>query len=313
MKRKVLIVFLGIVFLAVVLLSSSLYVVDMTEQVVITQFGDPVGEPIKSPGLKIKMPFIQKVNRFDNRVLEWDGRSSQVNTLDKKYIWVDTFARWKISDPLKFMRAVTDEIGGQARLDDVIDSATRDEITNHNLIELVRDSNRKMQVSEATMGLPEAAETVDTGRSEVMEQIQEKVAAEMPQYGIELVDVQFKRINYVEKVRQKVYARMISERQRMAERYRSEGRGERAEVLGKKEKELRTIESKAYEKAQVIKGKADAEATKIYAQAYGKDPGFYSFLRTLESYRETLGGNTSLIFTTESEYFAPLKKISPHK
>ena len=163
------------------------------------------------------------------------------------------------------------------------------------------------------MGLPEAAETVDTGRSEVMEQIQEKVAAEMPQYGIELVDVQFKRINYVEKVRQKVYARMISERQRMAERYRSEGRGERAEVLGKKEKELRTIESKAYEKAQVIKGKADAEATKIYAQAYGKDPGFYSFLRTLESYRETLGGNTSLIFTTESEYFAPLKKISPHK
>jgi membrane protease subunit HflC len=298
-----------IVLVGLIVLANSLYVVDMTEQVVVTQFGRPIGDPVTEPGLKIKAPFVQKANVFDKRVLEWDGNPSQVPTKDKKYIWVDTFARWRIAEPLKFMQSVASEIGAQARLDDVIDAVTRDLITSHDLIEVVRNTNREMTVSDLDNPVT-AAEEITVGRDLITQAILERAREQMPRYGIELVDVEIKRINYVEEVRQKVYERMISERQRIAERYRSEGKGESAEIRGGKEKELQRITSEAYRIAEEIRGDADAEATRIYAQAFGKDPAFYTFLRTLESYSETIGKESAVILTTDSEYFRLLKSMS---
>jgi len=246
-------------FLGLIVLTNSLYVVDMTEQIIITQFGKPIGDAVSEPGLKIKVPFIQKVNTFDKRILEWDGSPRQVPTRDKRYIWVDTFARWRIADPLKFMQSVTDEIGAQARLDDVIDAITRDLLTSHNLLEVVRNTNREMEVFE--MDVPrEAQDEIGIGRSEIAALVLERAAAQMPRYGIVLIDVKIKRVNYVEEVRQKVYERMISERQRIAERYRSEGKGQSAEIRGQKEKELQRITSGAYRVAEELKGNADADA-----------------------------------------------------
>ncbi len=288
-------------------LSSTFYVVDMTEQVVVTQFGRPIGRPIAEPGLHVKVPFVQKANVFDKRILEWDGNPSQIPTRDKKYIWVDTFARWRIGDPLKFMQSVTNELGAQARLDDVIDAVTRDLITSHDLIEVVRNTNRKMATSDSETPSP-PQEQIEVGRDEITRQILERAAEQMPRYGIELVDVRIKRINYVEEVRQKVYDRMISERKRIAERYRSEGKGESAEIRGRKEKELERITSEAYRKAQEIRGRADAEAARIYADAFSRDPAFYTFLQTLESYKETMGSETGLILTTDSEYYGLLRE-----
>lgn len=305
----------GIIVVALVgltVLGNSLYVVDMTEQVVVTQFGRPIGDPITEPGLKAKAPFIQKANVFEKRVLEWDGNPSQIPTKDKKYIWVDTFARWRIADPLKFMQSVANEVGAQARLDDVIDAVTRDLITGNNLIEVVRNTNREMAVSEDLdlESQAAAAEEIEVGRSRITRSILEKAREQMPRYGIELLDVRIKRINYVEEVRQKVYERMISERKRIAERYRSEGKGESAEIRGEKEKELQRITSEAYRVAEEIRGNADAEAARIYADAFGRDPEFYTFLRTLESYGETIGEESAVILTTDSEYFKLLKSMS---
>ena len=297
-----------VAFLGLIVLANSVYVVDMTQQVVITQFGKPIGNAVTEPGLKVKVPFIQKVNTFDKRILEWDGSPRQVPTKDKRYIWVDTFARWRIADPLKFMQSVTDEIGAQARLDDVIDAVTRDLLTSHNLLEVVRNTNREMAVSD--IDIPkEAQDLIEVGRSAITRRVFEQASKQMPRYGIELVDVQLKRVNYVEEVRQKVYERMISERQRIAERYRSEGQGQSAEIRGRKEKELERITSEAYRTAEEIRGKADADAARIYAEAFGKDPAFYSFLRTLESYKQTLGEESSLILTTDSDYFRYLKEM----
>ncbi len=300
---------LGLAVLGLIILSSSLYVVDMTEQIVVTQFGRPVGEPITEPGLRIRIPFVQTVNVFDKRVLEWDGTPSQVPTKDKRYIWVDTFARWRIIDPLKFMQSVSSEMGAHARLDDVIDAVTRDLITSHDLIEVVRNTNRVMEEDETVEMMSEQT-AIEVGRAEIARQIFESAALQMPRYGIELVDVEVKRINYVEEVRRKVYERMISERQRIAERYRSEGEGESAEIRGEKEKELQRITSEAYRIAEEVRGDADAEATRIYAEAYGRDPEFYSFLRTLESYKETMGRESTIILTTDSDYFKYLKSMS---
>ncbi len=302
-------IMLGLAVLGLIILSSSLYVVDMTEQVVVTQFGRPVGEPVTEPGLRIRVPFIQTINVFDKRVLEWDGTPSQIPTKDKRYIWVDTFARWKIIDPLKFMQSVSSEMGAHARLDDVIDAVTRDLITSHDLIEVVRNTNRTMEEDETVEVMSEQV-AIETGRAAIAGRIFESAAMQMPRYGIELVDVEIKRINYVEEVRRKVYERMISERQRIAERYRSEGMGESAEIRGKKEKELQRITSEAYRIAEEVRGDADATASKIYAEAYGRDPEFYSFLRTLESYRETMGPESTIILTTDSDYFKYLKSIS---
>lgn len=308
MKTARVIALVVIVIVGLVVVVNSLYVVDMTQQVVITQFGRPIGGPVTEPGLKAKLPFIQKVNVFDKRILEWDGSPRQIPTKDKRYIWIDTFARWRIVDPLKFMQSVTDEIGAQARLDDVIDAVSRDLITSHNLIELVRNTNREMTLSEIdTQGA--AQEMIQVGRSSITKMIFELASEQMPRYGIELVDVQLKRINYVEEVREKVYERMISERQRIAERYRSEGKGQSSAIRGQKEKELQRITSEAYRTAEETRGNADAEATRIYADAFGRDPEFYSFLRTLESYKTTLDGDSSLILTTDSDYFRFLKDI----
>jgi membrane protease subunit HflC len=300
---------LAIAALILIILSSSFYTVDMTEQVVITQFGEPVGDPLTAPGLYVKIPFIQKVNTFEKRLLEWDGDPNQIPTKDKKYLWVNTYARWRIVDPLKFLQSVHDELGAHSRLDDIIDAATRDYITSHLLIEVVRNSNREMAVAGTELELAEEVlmHQIEWGREEVTRQILEQASQVVPEYGIEMVDVRIKHINYVEEVRRKVYERMISERKRIAEKYRSEGQGKKAEIEGQREKELQRITSEAYRTAQEIIGQADAKATKIYAAAYNKDPEFYSYVKTLETYEETLGGGSWLLLTTDSDYLQYLK------
>ena len=301
-----------LVILGIVVLRGTIYTIDETQQVVITQFGRPIGEPIKTAGLYFKRPFIQKVNYFERRILQWDGSPNQIPTKDKRYIWVDTTARWRIADPLKFLQSVGNEVGAHARLDDIIDSSTRDSITNHLLIEALRNTNRlleRAEEAEEVLGAEEALARIEVGREELTREILRQAQELVPQYGIELIDVRIKRINYVEEVRKKVYQRMISERNRVAEQYRSEGQGRKAEIEGEMEKELKRITSEAYRKAQEIKGKADAEAIKIYAGAYSKDPEFYSFVRTLETYKETIDERSTLILSTDSDYFKYLKDL----
>ncbi|RME00098.1 MAG: protease modulator HflC [Calditrichaeota bacterium] len=306
----------AILILAILLLivaASALYTVDETEQCIITQFGEPVGQPIKEAGLHVKMPFVQKVTFFPKQLLEWDGDPNQIPTADKKYIWVNTFARWRISDPLKFYQSVNNEINAQSRLDDILDGVTRDLVTQSNLIEVVRNSNRKMMaMGESEEDAEEVIDVakVEKGRSEITRLILEKAREIVPQYGIELIDVEIKHINYIEDVRKKVYERMISERKRIAEKYRSEGQGERAKIEGTRKKELQRIESEAYRKAQEIMGEADAKAAKIYADAYNRDPEFYSFIQTLESYRKTLNQNSVLFLRTDSDFLKYLRKVS---
>ncbi|MFC1646132.1 protease modulator HflC [Candidatus Omnitrophota bacterium] len=312
--KTILGIFLAIVILVIaVFMSGAVYVIDETQQVVITQFGDPVGNPITSAGLHFKLPFIQQAHYFEERLLEWDGDPNQIPTRDKKYIWIDTTARWRIVDALKFLQSVSNEIGAQARLDDIVNSATRDIITNHLLVETVRNTNRILESEEETgedlIVTDEALERIDVGREALAFMILERAKKLAPQYGIELVDVRIKRINYVEAVRRKVYERMIAERKRAAERYRSEGQGKKAEIDGQRAKELQLITSEAYRQAQIIKGKADAEAIKIYAQAYNKDPDFYSFLKTLETYAATIDAKSTIILTTDSEYYQYLKEL----
>ena len=311
MKTIIGIVSVIAILVIAVFLSGAVYIIDETRQVVITQFGDPVGDPITGAGLHFKLPFIQQVHFFEKRLLEWDGDPNQIPTKDKKYIWIDTTARWRIGDALKFLQSVTNEIGAHARLDDIVNSATRDVITNHLLVETVRNSNRISEVGE-DMGddvivTEEAVEHIEVGRETLASMILEKAQKLAPQYGIELVDVRIKKINYVEAVRLKVYERMIAERKRAAEMYRSEGQGKRAEIDGERGKELKVITSEAYRQSEILRGKADAEAIKIYAEAYSKDPEFYSFSKTLETYRETIDEKSTIILTTDSEYYKYLK------
>ena len=297
----------GIIALIVIIMfSMSAYVVDQREQVVITQFGDP-REVVTEPGLHFKVPFTQQATSFEKRVLEWDGRATQIPTKDKKFILVDTYARWRIIDPLKFYQSVGDELGAQTRLDNVIDAAVRDYITDHLLLEVVRSSNRELVQSEGEE-IEREDMKIDMGRADLVKLMLAKASEMTPQYGIELVDIEIKHINYVESVREKVFSRMIAERERIAEQYRSEGQGERSGILGDMEKDLQEITSEAYRKAEEIKGKADGEATKIYANAYNKDPQFYSFLKALESYPETIDKDSWLILTTDSDYFKYLKQ-----
>ena len=305
---------LGFLFVA----GGPLYILYEGKQAVITQFGRPIGGPVTEAGLHFKVPFIQKVNYFEKKILEWDGYANQIPTKDKKYILLDTTARWRINDPLKFFQSVYDERGAQGRLDDIIDSAARDAITAHNLIEIVRSSNRIVTELEALQEEKEfieegALESVKVGREKIREEILMTAQELAPQYGIELIDVRVKRVNYIEEVRHKVYDRMIAERKRAAEKYRSEARGISAEIQGKTEKELKIILSKAYKDAQGVKGEADAKATQIFADAYGRDPEFFSFLKTLETYKETVDENTILMLTTDSEYFKYLKDIMPRR
>ncbi|MFQ5641520.1 MAG: protease modulator HflC [bacterium] len=295
--------------LLLIVLMSSLYTINEKEQAILLQFGKPVGA-LQDAGLHFKLPWpIQEVKRFEKRYLEWDGEANQVPTSEKTYIWVDVFARWKISDPLKFYQSMNNELLAQSRLDDIIDSATRTFISENTLIEVVRNSNRELKSSIEVFGGEEELPAVRLGRDHITDLILEKAKEAMPAFGIELTDVRIKRINYTEQVRQEVYNRMISERNRIAEESRSEGKGERARIDGERQKELKKITSEAYQIAQGIKGKADAEATRIYAESFGRDPNFYSFLKTLESYKATMKANTTLILNTDSEYLKYLKKI----
>lgn len=312
MKYKILIPVIIVIILGVILASGMFYIVREGEQVILTEFGRPVGEPAVTAGLKVKTPFIQQVHRFEKRILEWDGSPNQIPTKDKKFIWLDTSARWRIKDPLKFYEALGTELLAQSRLDDIIDSAARDLVTAQLLIEVVRDSNRVLEevvevLEEEEGQAKEALEEIQNGREVITQMMREKAQEVVPQFGIELVDVQIKRINYVEEVRQKVFDRMISERQRISEKYKSEGEGEAANIMGQKQKELERIQSEAYKEAEQIKGASDAEAIQIYADAHGKDAEFYAFLQTLETYRKTSSANTKLILSTDSELYKYLK------
>ncbi len=313
-SRKIFVLGAVIVVLAIAMSGSPFFILSEGQQAIVTQFGMPVGGAYTSAGFNFKLPFIQKVTYFEKRLLEWDGYPTQIPTKDKKYIWVDTTARWRISDPLRFFQSVNDERGAHARLDDIVDAAVRDAVTAHNLIELVRSSNRIIDERDEA-GTEEfaeegALEKIKVGRDKIREEIISRSRELAPQYGIELLDVRVKRVTYVEEVRRKVYERMIAERKRAAEEYRSEGRGIRADIEGRTEKELKGILSQAYKEAQSIKGEADARAVQIYADAYSKDPAFYGFIKTMDTYRNTVDANTTVVLTTDAEYFSYLKALS---
>jgi membrane protease subunit HflC len=299
---------------AAVLAGGMLYVVDEAHQVVITQFGEPIGSPVTRAGLHVKRPFIQQAHYFDKRLIEWDGVPTQIPTKDKKFILIDELARWRITDPLLFMQTVSNELSAQARLNDIIASATRDVVTGHILQEMVRSTNRLLdepiQAGEDIILPAEVGERIEKGRDELTRLILARASELVPSYGIELVDMRIKRINYIEEVREKIYDRMIAERKQAAEKSRSEGQGKRAEIEGQMEKELKIITSEAYRRAQEIKGQADAEATRVYAEALDKDPEFYTFVKTLETYRATVDENSTLILTTDSDYFRFLKRLT---
>jgi len=294
---------------AIALLFSSVYTLSETEQAIVTQFGRPVGGVVKDPGLHLKVPVVQEVHRFDKRWLEYDGDPNEIPTRDKKYIWVDTYARWRIADPLRFYQAVRDERGGQSRLDDIVDGETRNAIASFDLIEVVRSTNRTFQVTEDLEGIgaAEAMAKVSAGRGGIAKIILDKAAKITPEFGIELVDVRFKRINYVESVQAKVFERMISERKRIAERSRSEGQGRAAEIRGQKERDVLGASSAGYKSAQEVKGIADAKATSIYARAYGRDADLYQFVKSMETLSGSLDEKTWLILSTNSELLKFLK------
>ncbi len=309
------VIFAGIIILMVFITVSAAYTVRETEQVIITQFGKPIGEPITAPGIHFKIPVIQQANFFDKRFLEWDGDPNQVPTKDKRFIWVDTYARWRIKDPLLFFQRVRDERGAQSRLDDMLDGETRNAIAKHLLVEIVRSTNRQPQLPE---GSPEGELTtslqkIKIGREEITRSIVAAAAPRTLEIGIELLDLRFKRINYVEEVQKKIYERMITERKRIADKFRSEGQGEASKILGDKERELKKIESEAYRTAQEIIGKADGEATAIYAAAYNKNKEsreFYRFLKTMETYKTTLSEKDWLILSTKGAFFKYLQDMS---
>jgi modulator of FtsH protease HflC len=299
----------AMLIIAIATLASTFYTVSETEQVVITQFGEPIGLAVTTPGLHLKVPFAQDANVFDKRWLEWTGNPNQIPTRDKKYIWVETYARWRIANPLLFFQRLRDERGAQSRLDDIIDGDTRNVIANHNLIEVVRIGNRAFERAEDVEDVmeAEAMRQVELGRDKLTRLILERASKVMPDYGIELVDIQVQRINYIESVQTKVFERMISERKRIADRHRSEGQGKSAEIRGKKERELKVIESEAYRKTQEIMGRGDAEATEIYAGAYNRDRDLYRFLRTMDTYRATIDRNSWLVLSTNADVFRYLQ------
>jgi modulator of FtsH protease HflC len=305
-NRLILIV---IVFLFI-LAKGPLYIVEEGEQAIVTQFGKPVGGVMQA-GLHFRIPLIQEVHRFQTRILKWDGDPNQIPTKDKKYIWVDTTARWRISDPLLFFKTVATERGAHSRLDDIIDSVVRDAVSGHLLVELVRglDYRSPDGVKETfeIEGVEVKAEEL-IGREMILANLLGNARANTPEYGIELIDVQIKRINYVEQVRQRVYERMISERKKVAAQYRSEGEGEKADILGQMTKELNSITSEAYRKSVQVRGAADATAANIYAEAYSRDPKFYAFVRTLEAYRKAIKGNSRMVISMDSDFYRYLQQ-----
>jgi membrane protease subunit HflC len=287
-------------------------VVDETEQVVLTRFGKIVRQPITTPGLNFRIPFIDTVNKYPLNLQQWDGDPGQIPTLDKTFIWVDAFARWKIIDPVKFRETVGLLMSAKNRLDEIIDPAVRNAVTSFRLIETVRSSNRELDTFEDSIQNSEETEQrqnygIKTGRGNITNNILEQAQPKLDKFGISLVDVQIKRVNYVDQVRESVYNRMIAERRQVAEKFRSEGVGEARRIRGNKERDLKVITSEAYRQAQTIKGRGDAEATRIYADAFGIDPEFYTFVKTLEVYRESIGRDSTLVLSTDSDFLKYLK------
>jgi membrane protease subunit HflC len=317
--RSILGALLAILVLSLIL--GGFYCLRETEQAIITEFGRPVGAPVTEPGLHWKKPLIQTVNRLEKRVLEWDGPPNEMPTKDKTYIEVDTFARWRISDPTQFFVRITDERSARSRLDDIIGSEVRTAVARHELIEIVRSDKKREPLKDDTLKkMPSGSgglgslPAIQFGRLELEKDIKKLSAEKLAELGIELMDIRFKRINYNPQVLERIYQRMISERQQIASRFRSEGEGEGARILGKKERDLNEIDSGAYKQVQTIQGEADAEATRIYAESFNKSAQateFYEYVKTLETYRKVLAGNSTLVLSTDSDLFRLLKKARP--
>ena len=315
MKALTIIVVAGILLL----IANSLYTVRETEQVIITQFGKPVGEPVTEAGLKMKRPFVQNINPIEKRILEWDGSPSNMPTKDKLYIAVDLFARWRITDSLQYFLRLRDERSAQSRLDDILGSETRNAVAKHELIEIIRTTKdrqplRDASLSEADLATLGSLVPIRKGRAGVEEEIFNAAANKVKVFGIELLDIRFKRINYNESVRPKIYDRMISERRQIAERFRSEGNGEAARINGLRERDLNKVRSEAYKEVEEIRGAADAKATEIYAEAYDSSDesrDFYEFQKTMDMYKSVIKNNTTLMLSTESEAFKFLKGMAP--
>ena len=309
-KNKILI---GLGFVLVVLLYKSVFILDETQQAIVTQFGKPVGGPRTEPGPNFVIPVIQKVQFFDKRFLKWNGDPNQLPTQDKKFIFVDTYARWQITDPLQFFVRLRDERSGQSRLDDILDGETRNAVASYELRDLVRSKNREPEVSEEYMEELEVLEKISVGREKIEAMILKKANERTSDLGIRILDFRFKRMNYVEEVRERVFERMISERNRIADQFRSEGQGEARKIEGNKERDLAKIKSEAVREAEMIRGQADAEATSIYASAYNKNNQsreLYGFLRAMESLEKSFDEKTSLILSTDSELYRYLKEIN---
>jgi len=318
MSRNRWIVILALLGSVTFVLMNSIYTVSEVEQMIITQFGKPVGEPVTSAGLKVKVPFIQEVNPIDKRILEWDGNPSDMPTKDKLYISVDLFARWRITDPLQYFLRLRDERSAQSRLDDILGSETRNAVAKHELIEIIRTTKDRVPLRDALLTEAErdmgSLVPIQKGRKRVEQEIFAAAAEKVRVFGIELLDIRFKRINYNESVRPKIYDRMISERRQIAERFLSEGNGEAARIRGNRVRDLNKIQSEAYRKVEEIRGVADAKATEIYARAYNQSPeavAFYEFTRTMQSYRSIIAQNTTLVLSTDSDLFRFLKSMTP--
>ncbi|MDQ7918048.1 protease modulator HflC [Mesonia sp. MT50] len=311
MSKKKLIISGIVLVVLLIAITSSMYIVNEKQQVVITQFGRPIGEAVTTPGINFKTPFVQDVNVFDKRYLEWNGDPNQIPTKDKKFIFIDTYARWQIIDPLQFYKRLTNERGAQSRLDDILDGETRDYIANHELVEAVRNSNRKARVTD-TLTEPSSDTLIDikVGRQKIEKMILKTANERVSDLGIVILDFKIKRLNYVDEVRENVFKRMNSERFRIADKFRSEGQGQASRINGGKVRDLKTIQSTAFEEAEKIKGKADASAAAIYAKAYNQSAqskNLYSFLKSMETFEKTFDRNTSVILSTDSELFKYLK------
>lgn len=299
----------GIVVVAIAIVWNSFFILPEGVLAIITQFGKPIGNPITEAGMYYKVPLIQEVTYFDKRIIIWDGDANQIPTNDKTFVYLDVTARWRIADALTFLQAANNEARAQGLLDDIIDGSVRDLVNKNNLIEIIRSSDWSPASMSAAGAAEDEEKIVKHGRDKIAAMVHEIAAKATQKYGIELIDVMFKRVSYIESVRKKVYERMISERKRIAAEKRSFGEGQKAEILGRLDKELKEITSEANRQAQEIKGRADAEATRIYGEAYSQDPEFYSFYKTLDTYRDTIGGNTKLIISSDSDFYRYLKRI----
>ncbi|MGA8294216.1 MAG: protease modulator HflC [Rhodoplanes sp.] len=320
MNRITQIAIVAVLGIGIFVAISAIYTVSEVEQVIITQFGKPVGDPVTTAGLKVKIPFIQNVNAIDKRVLEWDGNPSDMPTKDKLYISVDLFARWRITDPLQYFLRLRDERSAQSRLDDILGSETRNAVAKHELIEIIRTTKDRVPLRDTLLTEAEREQHIGSlvpiqkGRKLVEQEIFSAAAEKVRVFGIELLDIRFKRINYNESVRPKIYDRMISERRQIAERFLSEGNGEAARIRGNRVRDLNKIQSEAYRQVEEIRGVADAKATEIYAGAYNQSPesvSFYEFTRTMQAYKTIIAANTTLVLSTNSDLFKFLKGMAP--